>query len=179
MSRKRRILGSLTAVLAVTVSLFVVTAGPASAGDITWCNSNRSSTPENYHYIVLPALGYDRVSIDLCAARTESPSQRLAFGTVDWNADMTRGKAFNSFKLTVRLERADRVELTRTCDLTSALNSRSTSSLVPRASRMCKTAWFKNAPKYKWTGDGVVKFDIYGDGKGTYTWNLRGSPEIY
>ena len=45
--------------------------------------------------------------------------------------------------------------------------------------RMCKTAWFKNAPRYKWTSDGVAKYDIYADGKGTYTWNLRGSPEIY
>lgn len=84
MSRKRRILGSLTALLAVTASLFVATAGPASAADIIYCNSDRSQAlpPENYNYIVLADQGYDAVTINLCAARVEKPSQRLAFGDV-------------------------------------------------------------------------------------------------
>jgi hypothetical protein len=34
-------------------------------------------------------------------------------------------------------------------------------------------------PRYKWTSDGVVKYDIHGDGKGTYTWNVRDRSEIY
>jgi len=104
---------------------------------------------------------------------------RAAFGVVSWRGNYVRVPAFNSFKLTVRLERADKVEKTQTCDLTSAMNR---NQLVPNPRKgaiRCATAWLGNAPRYQWTSDAVAKIDIHGDGKGTYTWNLRGSPEIY
>lgn len=176
MSRTRRIAGSLAAVLAAMAALFVATAGPALAADKYICNSDRSpNTTENAKRIVAPHITTITVKIDLCAGRHETPSQRIAWGSTTWSGNYVASNPFISFKVTIRLERADRVILSHTCDLASKMNAHH-QSLDPVK---CATATFNKAPKYKWTSDAVVKFDLRGDGKGAYTWNLRGSPELY
>jgi len=180
MSRKRRIAGSMAALLAVLASLFVATATQASAADKVWCNSNRTEPPpgENYKFVSLPHAGYVVLMIDQCVARVERPSQRAAFSTLRWKGDYTISDPFRSFKLTIRLERADKVEKTHTCDLTAEMNDYPATP-NPGGAPLCKTSWLGKAPRYQWTGDGVLKYDLRDDGIGTYTWNLRGSPEIY
>jgi hypothetical protein len=176
MSRTRRIAISLAAAFAATASLFVANAGPALAADKYICNSDRSpNSTENSIYIVAPHITTITVNIDLCVGRHESPSQRIAWGSTTWSGNYVASNPFNSFKLTIRLERADRVELTHTCDLAPKMNAHH-QSLDPVK---CATATFNNAPKYKWTSDAVVTYDLRGDGKGAHTWNLRGSPELY
>jgi hypothetical protein len=76
--------------------------------------------------------------------------------------------------VTVRLEHSDNVVLSRTCDLTKLINELQNS---PDRNR-CGPIWHSTPTRGHWTTDGVVHYDIYGDGKGTFTWNLRGSPEL-
>lgn len=175
MFRKHRIAGSVVAVLAVLGPLFVATAMPASASDVYVCNSDRSHDPENQRLIHLAHLGVEIVTINLCVGR--SGSSRGAWGLMSWSGDNVTLPSFNSVKLTIRLERADRIERTHTCDLTSVMNHNISSGFI--GAQKCSTSWFSNAPRYKWTSDGVLTYDVKGDGKGTYTWNLRGSPEVY
>jgi hypothetical protein len=166
--------GSFTALLAVVVSLFIASAGPAHAADLYLCNSDRTQyPPENLLTIRTPGGDDVRVTIDLCVGRVEKPSQRGSVGYTSWTGHSGR-KRFNSFKVTVRLEHADGVVISKTCDLTKLINDLQNS---PDRNR-CGPIWHSTATRGKWTTDGVVHYDIYGDGKGTYTWNLRGTPEL-
>ena len=178
MPSKPRVLVSLVAAVAAVASIAFVNAVPAYAKSTIICNSDRSGDgpKENRNTFRIPSGDFTTVTIDLCVSREDKNSQRGAIARqIDWGGPYPTGRRFNYFKLTVRLERADKVIKTKTCDLTAAINH----YRYPLHVYRCGPLWYSHAHKYKWTADATVHYDIYGDGKGDMVWALRGSPEVY
>jgi hypothetical protein len=173
---KPRAFIALVATVCAVASIAFVNAVPAYAKDTVMCNSDRSGDgpPENQKLIPTPKGDYVKITINLCVARVDKNSQRGAKAReIDWRGSQPY-KRFNYFKLTVRLEHDERTVKSHTCDLAPAIN-RYRFNLKQYT---CLAGWISHAGKYKWTADGVVHYDIYGDGKGDMVWQLRGSPEI-
>lgn len=176
MPGKPRILVALIAAVATVASVAFVNAVPAYAKDTVMCNSDRSKDgpPENSRVFYLPNLDNLTVTIDLCVARVDKNSQRGAQARqIDWKGHQP-GKRFNYFRLTVRLEHNEKTVKSKTCDLAAAINK----YRFNLAHYTCTAGYVSHVGKNKWTADGVVHYDVYGDGKGDMVWQLRGTPEI-
>ncbi|MGE7386493.1 hypothetical protein ACQKM2_13555 [Streptomyces sp. NPDC004126] len=98
---------------------------------------------------------------------------------VNWSfthdGQIDRSKRFSSFKVTVRLEGrvpggTDTVVTSRTCDVTSRINSIDIGNLD------CLTPSAALDPKKQWSAGATVVYDIAGDTKGPITWQLTNSP---
>ncbi|MEU3721526.1 hypothetical protein [Streptomyces sp. NPDC031705] len=92
----------------------------------------------------------------------------------DGQSDLA-GKRFTSFKVTARLESrvpggTDIVVTSKTCDVTTDINTAPTGDLV------CLAPSATLDPKRQWSGDATAVYDIEGDAKGPITWQLTGSP---
>ncbi|MFF4370523.1 hypothetical protein [Streptomyces sp. NPDC001594] len=92
----------------------------------------------------------------------------------DGQSDLT-SKRFTSFKVTVRLKSrvpggVDTVVGSKTCDVTTRINAAATGDLD------CLTVSATLDPKKQWSGDATVVYDVEGDSKGSFTWQLTGSP---
>jgi len=176
MPGKPRVLVALVAAAAAVTSIAFVNAVPAYAKDVVSCNSDRSGdgTPENQKTIFATNGAYVTITIDLCVSRIDKNSQRGGTArSITWKGSIA-AKRFNSFKLTVRLEHSEKTVKTHTCDMTATLDR----YRMNYRAYSCLAGWATNAGAGHWTTDATVVYDVYNDGKGAYTWQLRGSPEI-
>ncbi|MFI9846092.1 hypothetical protein ACIHFD_54345 [Nonomuraea sp. NPDC051941] len=82
------------------------------------------------------------------------------------------GKRFDKFVVQARLERDDRVIASQSCDLTDEINNEFDGSDT------CTTSYVTSSAQDGWIGDGKVTYNIDGDGKSDFTWNLHSSGEV-
>ncbi|MFF2193554.1 hypothetical protein [Streptomyces sp. NPDC058157] len=92
----------------------------------------------------------------------------------DGQSDLS-SKRFTSFKVTVRLKGrvpggTDAVVTSKTCDVTARINTAAAGDMDCLAPSTALDA------KKQWSGDATVVYDIEGDAKGSFTWQLTSSP---
>ncbi|WP_329338453.1 hypothetical protein OG866_26650 [Streptomyces sp. NBC_00663] len=91
---------------------------------------------------------------------------------------------FNSLKITNRLESrpgkdsADVIEATRTCDVTKLANDNYTWFLDEPVNNCAAPSTVYDGEVW-WSSDSTVVYDIAGDGKGSFTVELLGSPLVH
>ncbi|MFD9510137.1 hypothetical protein [Streptomyces mirabilis] len=94
------------------------------------------------------------------------------------------GKRFTSFKITTRLESrpgkdsADAVETSKTCDLTQLVNDHYTWFLIDPSNTCTAPSMIYDGDVF-WSADSTIVYDIEGDGKGSITQELLGSPLVH
>ncbi|WP_460066790.1 hypothetical protein [Streptomyces sp. YKOK-I1] len=90
--------------------------------------------------------------------------------------DLDDNRKFDQFDIQVRVEQhdpddGDIVKAARVCDARYNINTTdSWSGSCPK--------WYSHSRALTWSADGTVTYDIDRDGKGAYTWELGGSPQI-
>ncbi|MFB4262527.1 hypothetical protein [Nonomuraea sp. GTA35] len=90
----------------------------------------------------------------------------------DTNTGVSVGKRFDKFVVQARLERYDAVFRHMNCDYTEALN------YYVSGSDTCTTGYMTSTAQNGWTSDGTIVYNIDGDGKDDFTWNLHGSDQV-
>ncbi|MFC5144550.1 hypothetical protein [Streptomyces aureoversilis] len=171
----RRRIGSLIAAGAVAAgSVLLSGTTPAQAAPVP-CTGKEENVQ------VFAGSNVNRVDVKLCGWRTVDEDTVQGFSEIDWlieDPDIT----FSKFKIQTRVEKRaaadgkDTVVDSATCDITKALNS----AAEPRYPEQCHPAavvWYD--PKYWWSTDATVTYDVEGDGKGDITWELSGSPLVH
>jgi hypothetical protein len=165
MSIRTRLI-SAAAALMLGAAGALVWAPPAHA-DTVECrtNSKKFSLPRK------PDLYFD---INLCVIR-ETGGRVRAYTTMRWypTSNLPMGTRFNDFVIKLRLERYDRIKKSRSYDILVPINTErrgyrnySGGVSIPEPARG------------GWSADGVIVYDIHGDGLGNFVWNLSGSPVI-
>ncbi|GAA2869700.1 hypothetical protein [Nonomuraea rubra] len=91
---------------------------------------------------------------------------------VKWSQDgLTYGNRFDKFVVQARLERSI-VHATTNCDYRHEVNSQG------GGSETCDTPFKYSSVDGSWIGDGKIVYNVNNDGKGDYTWGLKGSPSL-
>lgn len=160
---RRAVVATFTAAVAAA-GILGVAATPANAA--TQCYPNSKSYD-------LPGKPDVTVTVQMCVQ--SSGSSRRAYAKIDWDGNLgyIGGKRFNSFVVSVRLEKNDSIKTVTSCDYTSNINANYSSS-----DHFCTGPWLASSSTGGWSGDGKVLADIADDGNGTYTWDLHGSALI-
>ncbi|WP_432137021.1 MULTISPECIES: hypothetical protein [unclassified Streptomyces] len=164
----RRPATAAAAFLLACGGLTTLAATPASAVDFN-CK---------YQSKTFPTPGDDTfVEIELCVQRVADGYEASA--DVNWfnggDSSVDDHRKFDRFDVQVRVEQrvngSDVVKGSRTCDMRFSINT------SKRGGKFC-TKFVTHDRTAKWSADGKVVYDLDRDGKGSYTWNLTGSPLI-
>ena len=160
----------------VSVAFVVVLAAfawpvAASASDVTAaaaeeCRGNTKAFTNG------SATAQRNITMKLCIQRVDHDTVR-AYAEMHNGAKAGSANIFYHFIINVRLERHDTVLDSRSCTATASSNIDTYGYMLT-----CATAFKTTTATGGWSADGIVSYDIIGDGKGDLTWNLYGSPVI-
>lgn len=159
---RRTVAATFAAVVAA--GIVGVAATPASAASGCYPNS------KSYD---LPGKPDVTVTVQMCVQ--SSGNSRRTYAKIGWDGNLgyIGGKRFNSYVLSIRLEKNDAIKTVTSCDFTSNINNNYSSE-----DHFCYGPWLSSSSSGGWTGDGKALADVADDGNGTYTWDLHGSPVI-
>ena len=142
----------------------VAVAAPAQAASTRECYTNNRS-------ISLPNKPDVDVRMTLCVQRDGGLVQAQAYLSWAGNYGWIGGDRFNSFSVQLRLERYDDVKKSTSYSQLWGLNNQYSNSTS-------NNIYLTDRPAGGWSADGVITYDVAGDGLGATTWNLHGSPVI-
>lgn len=147
------------AALAVAATGVVALGSPAQAAPCGAHNEREFDTS-----------GYNTdVHIRLCIS-TNSQGQVRASADGYWT-DGGGLRKFDNFDIYVRLERPGGANIaTKTCDETAEMNRASSGTI------QCQSRYVSGLNPERVTADATIRYNLDSDGKGGYTWNLRGTP---
>jgi hypothetical protein len=165
-ARRARLSILAAALAAATTAVLLATAPSASAAQACTHNKKDFDLPNK------PNLS---VGIKLCVwthgARSDGVSGHANIAWGSWAG--LGGKRFDSFILTLRLERGNRQVRIRPCDITHEINRDTDGDYFCGPSDTARKGRYSN-----WTIDGFVRYRIAGAGHGFQTWQLTGTPQI-
>lgn len=144
----------------VAGSGLVLTAAPASAA--SKCGEDQKKT------FYPPGRANTFVTARTCV-QTDGTMKR---GWVEISWTGKAGAKFDDFIVTARLERNDAERGYAYCPITSDVNGSSSGSYT------CDPLPVRTSQTGGWTGDGKIIYDYNDDGKGDFTWDLKGSPKL-
>lgn len=151
---------------AVVLAVGSVIAVPAAHADTVKCSKNVKK-------FNLPDKPDVTVTVNLCIKRSSSNGRITAYASMKWDGSWPRGTRFNDFDFLLLLERYDVTKERFTFPMDTAINSTTdgTRNFVPGLYR-------DRTARGGWSADGVITYDIAGDGDGNKLWILTGSPVI-
>lgn len=112
------------------------------------------------------------VTINLCVQRIGTSTLRAYANIAIENKTGSPDIVYDA-TLNVRLESYDDVIESNACSMGYEINDESGDYYW-----ICQTPQFSSSVVGGWSADGVVYYDIVGDGLNTQTWELHGSPTI-
>jgi hypothetical protein len=150
---------------------------PANASTTTTDTCKTSSKKFN-----LPNKPDVTVNVKICLTRTINDYGRRMFEAeaykVSWSGSNPLSMdRFNKFSVKVQVERYNKYKVgSNSVSFASDINHKSSGSDYPSNHVYAHTDY--STLKNGWTTDGIVKYDITGDGKGTMTWDLAGTARL-
>ena len=164
---------------AAALTAAMAPAAPAQASDALQCSANQHKLIYTPHSDVI-------IDLELCVERYDGDKRQAAirFTQIQTTGAVNKPDALYFLHAHLRLERYDADIETVGCRQyvytgsykwwTYYAKYRGFHTNVP----ICRTAAHTGGSTGGWTADGVVYYDIKGDGKGTLSWPLHGSPMI-
>lgn len=167
---KRRAAALLLA-LAVATGVAVAVAPVAAHAAEQKCNE----AGQNKRTFKIPDQLDPTVEITLCVRKNTSGNWVSASAFVEW----TRGPVgiiggFDKFEFNLRIEKDDAVKARYGCYPRDAINN------LHNGEYLCPSREFGVAADSAntWTADATVRYNIDGDGKGDYLWDLTGTGRV-